>query len=108
MLVAGLLWDAHLLRSVAIVRERGCCGSLARSLSVIELLAIGAWSSLTASHLDNRDQVCSSLTKFGTVNIEMVQLIPLCALVNQSTSSSYCVNAPKICCRVEGGVGWGR
>lgn len=56
-------------------------------------------------HLNDRDQIVGSLDKLATIDIEMSQLIPLRTLIYQLTSSSYSPYAPKVSCRIEGGVG---
>ena len=60
------------------------------------------------SHLDDRDQIVGSLTELAAIDIEMGQLIPLRTLIYQLRSSSDRPYAPKVSCRVDGGVGRGR
>ena len=59
------------------------------------------------SHLDDGDHIGCGIGELAAVNVEMGQLIPLCALVDQTTASSHGMNAPEVSCRIEGGVWWG-
>lgn len=57
------------------------------------------------SHLDDRNQIVGSLTKLAAIDIEMSELISLRTLIYQLTPSSDGPYAPKVSCRIQGGVG---
>lgn len=61
------------------------------------------WRSL--SHLNDGDEIVGRLSKLAAIDIEMSQLISLGALIYELTSSSNSPYAPKVSCRIKGGVG---
>ena len=56
-------------------------------------------------HLDDGNQISGSLAKLGAIDIEMSELISLRTLIYELTSGSHSPDAPKVSCRILGGVG---
>lgn len=56
-------------------------------------------------YLDNGDDIIGRLTKFGAVDVEMIQLIPLCTLIDEFGPGPDSIDAFQVCSRIEFGIG---
>ena len=59
------------------------------------------------AYLDDGDKVSSRVFEFRRIDVEMVQLIPLCLVVNQLRSLSNSIKSPEVGGRILSGI-WRR
>lgn len=56
------------------------------------------------THVDNGNDIASSVVELGHVHIEVVQLVLLCLAQDDSRSVTDGMDAAQICCRVQRGI----